>query len=373
MAKYAQPKKIVIDARNRRSSTGRYTDRLIENLQDIDNTNNYTILIEPGDNWRMKNKNFRTVPCRFAQFSFNPLDQIAFAWQLHRLKPDLVHFTMTQQPLLYFDRIVTTTHDLTMLEHTRPSRFPAWLHSIGMVLYRFLFWWSHRKSDRIIVPTNYVKGDLAKLEPFTAKKTVVTHEAADLPVSGKPEPLKGVKQPFILHVGAPYPHKNIKRLIQAFAKLKKTNPNLQLILPGNMKDQFKRDFAKWVGASPARDSIQAPGFVSDEELKWLYENAEAYVLPSLSEGFGIPGLEAMLHGCPLVSSNATCLPEVYGEAAHYFDPKDTDDMAKKMDEVIADKKLQKQLVEKGKKQVKKYSWAKMAEETLGVYSDTLKV
>lgn len=362
-----KPRKIVIDARNRRSSTGRYTDRLVENLQDIDKTNKYVILVEPGDNWRMRSKNFRTVPCRFAQFSFNPIDQIAFALQIYRLKPDLVHFTMTQQPLFYFGRIVTTTHDLTMLRFTRASRFPAWLHQIGMVLYRFLFWWSHRKSKRIIVPTKFVKNDLARLQPFTAKKTVVTYEASNPPISGKSEALKGVKKPFIFHLGAPYPHKNIKRLIQAFSAVKKTRPDLSLILPGKMKDQFKRDFAIWVEDSPVKDSIYAPGFVTDEELKWLFENAECYALPALSEGFGIPGLEAMLYGCPLVSSNATCLPEVYGDAAHYFDPEDIEDMAKKISEVVGDKKLQKQLAEKGNKQLKKYSWKKMAEQTLGVY------
>src|SRR5882672_12265482 len=104
---------IVIDARIRRSSTGRPIDRLVEQLQDLDHANRYTILVQPDDDWHMRAGNFQTVPCPFAQFSFNPLDQIKFAWQLYRLRPDLVHFTMTQQPLLYFGNIVTMTHDLT--------------------------------------------------------------------------------------------------------------------------------------------------------------------------------------------------------------------------------------------------------------------
>jgi glycosyltransferase involved in cell wall biosynthesis len=254
-----------------------------------------------------------------------------------------------------------------MLGYTRASRFPAWLHKAGMVLYRFLFWWSHKKSNRIIVPTEFVRDDLAKLQPFTRKKSVVTYEASGTPISGKSEPLKGVKRPFIFHLGAPYPHKNIERLIKAFSKLKKTNPDLQLILPGNMKDQFKKDFAQWVGASLEKDSIHAPGFITDAELKWLFENAECYVLPSLSEGFGLPGLEAMMYGCPLVSSNSTCLPEVYGTAAEYFDPRDVDDIAAKAGKVISSKQLQKKLAAKGKKQVAKYSWPKMAQETLEIY------
>ncbi len=364
---HSSQKHIVIDASNRRDSTGRYTDRLVENLQKIDQTNRYTILVKSGDDWQMKSSNFKTFPCRYQQFSFNPFEQIGFAWQLYRLKPNLVHFTMTQQPVLYFGKIITTTHDLTMLRHTRASRFPAWLHSIGMVLYRFLFWWSHKKSKKIIVPSQFVADDLGKYLSFTRKKFVVIHEAADPPISAQPEPIDDVLKPFIFHVGAPYPHKNIRRLIKAFGLVKNNHPRLQLILPGKMKDQFKLDFEKWLDESPEADSIIAPGFVSEAQLKWLYENAAAYVLPSLSEGFGLPGLEAMAHDCPVVSSNATCLPEIYGNAAEYFDPKNVEEMAKAIEKVLIDQKLSEDLVKNGQKQIKKYSWHKMAEETLDIY------
>lgn len=360
-------KHIVIDARNRRASTGRYTDRLVENLQKIDKTNKYSLLVQPDDDLKLENPNFRTVSCHFQQFSFNPIEQIGFAWQIYQLKPDIVHFTMTQQPILYFGKIVTTTHDLTMLRHTRPSRFPAGLHAVGMVLYRILFWWSHRKSDKIIVPSKFVAEDLGASEPFTRKKTVVVYEAADPPISEKSKHVDDVTRPFIFHVGSPFPHKNLHRLIKAFSKVKARHHRLQLVLPGKMKDQFKRDFEKWQSESPEKDSIVAPGFVSEPQLKWLYQNASAYVLPSLSEGFGLPGLEAMAHNCPLVSSNTTCLPEIYGDAAEYFDPKSVEDIAKAIEKVVLDVNLQEKLKETGQKQLKKYSWHKMAVETLNIY------
>ncbi|HEX5456745.1 MAG TPA: glycosyltransferase family 1 protein [Candidatus Saccharimonadales bacterium] len=365
------PKHIVIDARNRRASTGRYTDRLVENLQEIDDTNLYTVLVEPGDEWQMKNPNFTTASCPFQQFSFNPWGQISFARQLYGLKPDLVHFTMTQQPLFFFGKTVTTTHDLTMLWHTRPSRFPGWLHAVGLVLYRFMLWWAHKKSGRIIVPSKFVAKELGQYQRFTRKKSVVIYEAADFPVSDKSERVKGVKKPFIFHIGAPYPHKNIDKLIQVFDSLKKKHPDLQLVLPGKMKNQFKRDFDGWIKASPVKDSILAPGYIRDSQLNWLYQNAAAYVLPSVSEGFGLPGLEAMAHGCAVASSNATCLPEIYGNAAEYFDPFDIASMYQAIDKVISGKKLRKELIEKGKKQAGKYSWQKMAEQTLDVYKEVV--
>ncbi len=327
-------------------------------------------MVEPDDDWQLKNKNFTTVPCRFAQFSLNPLEQFAFAWQLYRLKPDLVHFTMTQQPLFYLGNIVTTTHDLTMLRFSRPGRLPGWLHAFRMALYRFMFWWSHKKSKAIIVPTKFVAKDLASLQPFTKNKTHVTYEASDHLAKLAPRPVKSARKPFIFHVGSPFPHKNIKRLIQAFEIVKEGHPDLQLVL-GGKKEQYYQELEEWARNSPARKSILFYGFVPDEEMRWLHKNAEAYVLPSLSEGFAIPGLEAMANGCPLISSNATCLPEVYGDAAHYFDPLDITDMARSIQEVLRSDNKKKKLVENGKQQVKKYSWGKMAKETLAVYSKCL--
>ncbi len=363
------PKKhIVIDARNRRSGTGRYTDRLIENLQKLDKENRYTILVEAGDIWKPRNQNFRTHTANFQQFSFNPIDQVAFARLLYSLKPDLVHFTMTQQPLLYFGNIVTTTHDLTMLKYTRPSRFPKWLHEIGTGLYRFLFWQSHKKSKKIIVPSKFVAKELAKYQPFTSNRTVVTYEASDPPIKAKPMAVKGAISPFILHVGSPFPHKNLERLIKAFDEVKKTQPKLRLILPGKLKKQFRKDMRAWVNASPNKADIITPGHVNDAELKWLYTHAELYVLPSLSEGFGLPGLEAMAHGCPLIASDNTCLPEIYGKAALYFNPFEAQEIATKTEKVLTSKTIQKKLAANGKARIKKYSWVKLAKETLDVYN-----
>lgn len=363
-------KHIVIDARNRRSSTGRYTDRLLEHLQTLDTDHRFTILLQPDDPWRSRAGNFTAVPAPYPQFSFNLLHDVRFAYQLRSLKPDLVHFTMTQQPLSYRGRIVTTTHDLTMLKFVRAGKTPMpifWLKRLG---YRILFYVSHQKSQAIIVPTKYVAEKLASFYPFTKDRITVTYEASEPPVSEPATPLKGLKKPFIFHLGSPFPHKNVSRLIEAFEILQKDNPDLQLVLAGK-KEFYFNELEEWARKRSSYKSIHFTGFIEDSELKWLYENTEAYVLPSLSEGFGLPGLEAMSHGCPLVSSNATCLPEVYGDAATYFDPLDIEDMANAVQRVISDKKLCKSLVKAGHKQIEKYSWHTMAQKTLRVYNQTL--
>lgn len=367
-------KHIVIDARSRPSGagSGRYIDRLITHLQTIDTENRYTILVRPTDKWSPTTPNFKALPCPFRQFSFNPLDQITFGYFLHKLKPDLVHFGMTpQEPIFYFGARLTSAHDLTMFNHVRPGGLPSWLHRLRMIGYRLLFWSSLRSAKHIFVPSHFVAKDIAKKYPFSKRKMVVTYEASEPPLEGAARRLKNASEPFIMHVGSPFPHKNIERLVEAFVRLKQSQPHLRLVLVGK-KEQYFEKLEIIAKQTPVSDDIIFTGFVSDAELKWLYQHAEAYVLPSLSEGFGLVGLEAMAHGCPLISSNATCLPEIYGDAALYFDPNDTEDMVSKIDTVLTDKSLQKALVKNGYIRIKKYSWKRMAEQTLAIYNAVLK-
>lgn len=363
---------IVIDARIRPASTGRPIDRLLQYLPEIDVANHYTILLKPDDTWSTTATNITVVHTRFPIFSFNPLNQVLYARQLSRLKPDLVFFTLTgQQPLGYFGPQVTLTHDLTMYEFVRAGRLPLWLHRLRMVGYRFLMWAAHRKARKIIVPSDYVQQHLARFHPFSARKIVRIYESSEPPLKARATSLPGVTKPFLLHVGSPLPHKNIERLVEAFEGLVATNPDLQLVLAGK-QEYFFTQLQKQINASPVREHIVVPGFVSDNELKWLYENAACYVLPSLSEGFGLPGLEAMAHDCPVVSSNATCLPEVYGPAAHYFDPRDTADIAAKIEDVLHSTKLADTLIVAGHAQLQKYSWKTMTKEIHAVLASNSK-
>lgn len=371
---------IVIDARSRPSSTGRYIDRLLQHLQAIDRQNSYSVLLRPGDSWQPEADNFSVVNCPFAQFSFNPLDQFSFARFIKQLKPDLVHFGMTpQEPVLYRGKRVTTTHDLTMLRFTRAGKLPGWLHALRMAGYRYLLKTSLNLADSILTPTEYVKQDIIKSYPFTSDKIAVTLEDSEPPITGEAVAPVAVSANFhlptstfqyILYVGTAFPHKNLQRLVEAFGLLAQANPDLCLVLAGK-KETYYQQLADYISDKNYADRVIMTDYVNDAELKWLYENAQAYVFPSLSEGFGLPGLEAMAHGCPVVSSNATCLPEVYGDAAVYFDPTDVNDMADKINSVLKDPKLRSKLIDEGTRQVSKYSWRRMAEQTHALYTKLL--
>jgi glycosyltransferase involved in cell wall biosynthesis len=364
-------KHIVIDARIRQSSTGRYMDRLIENMQGLGSEYNFTVLLKPGDSWKPSAKNFSTVACNYKPYSFNPFKQITFTLWLRKLRADLIHFTMTpQDPVFYFGKIVTTTHDLTMLKFQRSSKLPNWVSRVRMRGYRMLMWQTHKKAKHIIVPTQFVADDVNKYHLFTNRKTTVTLESSEPPLPGKPKIPENAPDNFIMYTGSAFEHKNLERLISAFCLLKEQHEDLKLVLVGK-REYHSKQLEKWIKRNTRTESVIFTGFIPDEELKWYYQNARAYVFPSLSEGFGLPGLEAMVHGCPVVSSNATCLPEVNGDAAEYFNPENIAEIAEAIDKVISSEALRKKLIAKGYENAKRFSWRKMATQTLQIYKDIL--
>ncbi len=173
-----------------------------------------------------------------------------------------------------------------------------------------------------------------------------------------------------MYVGRPTPHKNLERLIEAFQIVKAQHPALHLVLAGKKDINYKQIEANVKAKQISQVSFT--DFISDGQLRWLYENCQAYVFPSLSEGFGLPGLEAMQHSAPVVSSDATCLPEVYGDAAHYFDPLNIQSMADAINEVITDQTLRSKLIDNGTQRVQTFSWRRMAQQTLIIYEQVLK-
>lgn len=360
--------KIIVDARELRTSTGRYIERLLHYLQQVDTENNYTVLLKPKDmeGWQPTNRKFKAVACRYKEFSFG--EQLGMRRQLRKLQPDLVHFGMTQQPILYFGKAVTTVHDLTTARFRNPSKNRI-VFAFKQFFYKVVIRVAAHKSAALITPTEYVREDLARFASINSRKVTVTYESADkIEVPAQPLTVLEDKK-FIMYIGRPMPHKNLDRLVEAFALIQAKHPELYLVLAGKLDANY-RSLRRAVKRKSLK-GVVFTSFVEEGELRWLYENAACYVFPSLSEGFGLPGLEAMVHGCPVASSNASCLPEVYGDAAHYFDPENVSDMAAKISEVVTKEALRKELVAKGRSQAKKYSWDRMAEQTLEVYKEVL--
>ncbi len=232
---------------------------------------------------------------------------------------------------------------------------------------------SVKKANKIIAVSKTTKKDIIKYYDVNDTKVAVVYngyekqlgESKNTMPAGRQENLKLKNEKYILFVGTIQPRKNLSFLIDAFNKFLEQNKNFKLIIVGKRGWLYEDIFEK-VKTLRLEDKIIFTGHVTDEELIWYYQNAFCFVLPSLYEGFGIPILEAMSNNCPTIISMNSSLPEVGGEASLYFDPKSSEDLLEKMVALYKNKGLRKELITKGKKRVKDFSWDRCGKETLEV-------
>ena len=360
---------IVIDARVINSGTGRYMERLLHYLQKIDGVNHYSVIIKQAEHWQPTAKNFTAVAADIPDFGF--AEQFQLLRLILKLKPDAVHFTMPQFPILFdLFRIhrINTIHDLTLINF-KHSKWNSVVDAIKRAVFRAVMRRA-AQADRVITPSRFVKSQLVARYPVDPSRITVTYESADRLAKHSKEyrPLKG--REFIMYTGTITPYKNVRRLVEAFDLLKIDHPKLHLAIVGKEK-RFHREL-RGVVKQLGVENVVFTGFIPDEQLAWMYEHASAYVFPSLSEGFGLPGVEALVHGCPIVAARASCLPEVLQNGAHYFNPLDVEDMSQKINDVLTDSNVRKTLLQNGENIAQSYSWEKMANETLALYTTLLR-
>ncbi len=290
---------------------------------------------------------------------------------LHNPRPDVFFSPTHYAPRFSPVPSVVSVMDLSYLY------FPEMFNKSDLLQLRNWTAYSVKKANKVFTISNSSKNDIMKEYKISSDRVVVTHLGIKESVTLTPHiysmnELKGkygLSGNFILFVGTLQPRKNIKRLIEAFEKVVKSkaesHKDLQLIIVGRRGWLFEEilETPKELGIE---ERVKFLENVEDDELPLFYKNALCFVLPSLYEGFGLPVLEAMKQGCPVITSNISSLPEAGGDAALYVDPEDINDIAKKITELVSSEKLRKELIEKGKVQVKKFSWEKTAKETLEV-------
>lgn len=242
-------------------------------------------------------------------------------------------------------------------------------------LYKLSLWgkYSVKAASKILTISENSKGDIIKEYGVLPSKIAVIHlgiKDTNMSKMSKEEILEkyNIKSPFVLFVGTIQPRKNIKKLIQAFSMLTKEDKETQLVIVGK-KGWMYEDILNSDKEFGIEDRVQFLHDVSNEDLPFLYKTAGCFVLPSLYEGFGLPVLEAMRFGCPVITSNISSLPEAGGDAALYVDPNDAEDIARAIKKVLTDEAFRSEMIKKGHEQVKKFSWDKAAMEVIRVFED----
>jgi glycosyltransferase involved in cell wall biosynthesis len=362
--------KICIDARlwgTRHTGIGVYIENLIANLPKDEETK-IILIVDKIAYDDPKLMGFEKVLAKHHPYS--NLAQLEMAWILWKIKPDLLHVPHFTIPVLWSGKIVVTIHDLIKhfskgADTTTRNQAVYWLKYFQ---YLIIMWITVHRAERIIVPTKYWQDMLVTTYGLAKHKIEVTYEGVSKNFLGKGDNIDlPDNAPYVLYVGNVYPHKNIPTLLSAIEKL---NGKVLLILVG-ARSVFAQRIERMIKQRSMEKLVQVWGAVTEGELITLYKNATAFVLPSLIEGFGLTGLEAMATGTPVIAANASCLPEVYGSAAIYFEPTDSQQLADKISDLLLDDKLRQEMIKRGRKQVNKYSWVKMAKQTWQIYHDVL--
>ena len=360
---------------------GRYTEKLIAHLESTDSENQYVIFLrrENFGEYVPSRKNFQKALADYAWYGWR--EQMLFPFVLFRYRFDLMHFPHFNVPIFYRGKFLVTVHDLILLRFpTVQNTTLGWVgYAFKYSLYRLVIASALKRAVAVLTVSSFTKEDIIARYPGTIEKISVTREAADphcffvsegesadiLGHHGLREPSEyGRIRKYFLYVGNAYPHKNLESIIAEAEKF----PEYAFVFVG------KEDFFYRRLRSAIRDSrnIFFVGFVPDRDLSVLYRNAAAYLFPSRYEGFGLPGLEAMQYGLPVIATNQGSLPEIYGDAALFFDPDREGDFERAICSFLEYSPEERTLLKrKGFARAGSFHWHDMAQETLDVYQKAL--
>jgi glycosyltransferase involved in cell wall biosynthesis len=363
--------KIAIDARKLHDfGIGTYIRNLLRHLSRLDRENEYVLLCHESDMGvaGTLGENFRTVLEQAANYSMS--EQFHIPLVLMREKPDVFHAPHYVLPVAVRSRSVVTIHDCIHL------MFPQYLPNRAAYAYaRGAMWSAARRSDRILTVSEASKRDILHFFNVPPEKIVVVYNGIDERFWMQPssEEVARVRERFqldhgfVLYAGTIKPHKNLVRLIEAFAALRKGEfEELKLLIIGDEISKLPA-LRRAVHIHKLHKHVRFLGFLPDETLAALYRLAAVFVFPSLYEGFGLPPLEAMASGTPVVTSNVSSLPEVAGDAAILVDPYDVSSIVDGVRRVLTDPLLADELRKKGLTRARDFSWERSVARTHDIY------
>jgi glycosyltransferase involved in cell wall biosynthesis len=362
--------KILIDARLyglENAGLGRYLINLVGELVKLDTKNEYVLLLRKKyfENLSLP-RNWKKVLADFRHYGI--AEQLLIPGIISKEKPDLVHFPHFNAPIFYRGKYIVTVHDMLMHDFAGLSAttLPTPFYYLKRIIYKLVFKRAVTGSLRIIVPSEVVKNELVDYYKLKSGKIDVVYEGFDENIGEKYQ--AKVEKPYLVYTGNAYPHKNLDRLIEAVVSLNKSAGNKVFLAIASSRSVFTERLQKLIEGSGAQSYVKLLGFVPDAKLGSLYKNSVGFVFPSLSEGFGLPGLEAMNCGTLVLASEIPVFKEIYGGNALYFNPLDFSSIQKAMKDALEmDKEAREERINNAKVFVKRYSWVKMTKQTLDIY------
>ena len=368
--------RVAIDARKLHDyGIGTYVRNLITELARQDDDAEYVLLCNTADCEELGALGRRFQPRVVRAGNYSTREQWDIPWTLARSRVDLFHAPHYVVSPLTTCRFVVTIHDCIHL------RFPQYLPSRAALTYaRMMMGFSARRSQRVLTVSQASKDDILHYLRIPASKVEVIYNALDTRLAGEPtaDEVAHVRErfqltaPFVLYTGNIKPHKNVDRLIEAFSQLRAHGfTDTKLLIIGDEISKYP-NLRRLVHRHQLHQHVRFLGFVSDATLAVLYRLAAVFVFPSLYEGFGLPPLEAMAAGAPVITSNTSSLPEVVGDAAILIDPMDPGAISQAMARVLTDAPLRADLIRRGRERVHAFSWERSVARIREVYGELVK-
>lgn len=367
--------RIGIDARSlqqKGAGVGRYLANLIKHYPVIDPTSEYVLYFSKETDINLPPKfSVKTIKLPAMNFNFTWLN-ICLPWELSVNKIDLFHCPFYGLPFIQPCPMIVTVHDIIYEIH------PEWFSFHQGMSFRLLARWGVRSAKKIIADSEFTKKDIIERYKVDEKKIEVVYLApdesfkkiADQNLIERARLKYGIRNDYLIHVGAIHARRNIKRLLEAFQKIKEKKFDLQLVLIGGLNVKAA-DFYSLIHTLDLQSEVLHLAYVPEEDLACLYNGAKALIYASLYEGFGLPLVEAMACGIPVIASNVSSIPEIMGDAGILFDPYNVDEISSAMELVLRDTALRSKLSGKSLKRASEFSWLNAARQTVKVYNEAM--
>ncbi len=356
------------------SGVGNYIEKILKQVKKL-GLSNKIVLFGSNNNYNYKSLNFENLILYNKIISKKKLlrviwEQIFLPLKLRQLDVDILHCPAHVIPIFSKQKSILTIHDLAF------KLFPKTFKWQNRIYLNFIVPLSIKRADKIIAVSNNTKNDIVKEYNVNPNKINVIYNGLDEKfkilkedtVINKLKAKYELPQNFILYLGTLEPRKNLKNLIKAFDNLEESNK--KLVIAGG-KGWLYKDIFSLVREKKLENDIIFTGYVDKEDIVPLYNAATLFVYPSLYEGFGLPPLEAMACGTPVITSNVSSLPEVVGDAAITVDPKNINELSEAISNVLSNEDLQNEIIQRGIERAKLFTWENAAIETVKVYEEVL--
>ncbi|TAL20063.1 glycosyltransferase family 1 protein [Patescibacteria group bacterium] len=373
--------RIAIDARfvGTPGGLGRYSEGLVRALAQTAPDNEFVLFLREAGQRRFEGADSRLIKALAEVPWYSFREQLFLPGVASRARADLIHWTHWNVPLASPRPFVVTIHDLILLDYptVRATTLAPWFYRFKSAAFRLVLKKAVSRAAAVIVPTEYVRSRVKEIFSLTDKKIFVTGEGLsalpELDAAAAERIIQGLGLPerYILSLGNAYPHKNLEGLLRAFRRLRPDFPALGLVLAGN-DDYFFRRLVAEARRNGLAENVTFVPSPDDRTVAALHTRAAVYACVSFVEGFGLPALDSLAAGVPVVAARAAALPEVLGAAAEYVRPEEPADIAAGIRRALTDQNLRQMLIAAGRQQVERWSWGETARRTLAVYRKVVK-